>query len=135
MFGLVDRPFQKAIRPASNREVLHALLSYMKCVHTTFASWHCLPCEFGAGHPYSDCTGFAPNRNSYWARAVGCSPEPAFIEPLDSRTVTDMSWGMDWEEGNFNLKRALACAERQVHLMPSCQKTQLQYALLQYATG
>eukprot|EP00191_Tetraselmis_sp_GSL018_P004986 CAMPEP_0177611128 /NCGR_PEP_ID=MMETSP0419_2-20121207/20283_1 /TAXON_ID=582737 /ORGANISM="Tetraselmis sp., Strain GSL018" /LENGTH=223 /DNA_ID=CAMNT_0019106751 /DNA_START=65 /DNA_END=738 /DNA_ORIENTATION=- len=52
-------------------------------------------------------------RESYWARAVGCSPEPAFIEPLDSRTVSELCWDMDWEEGTFNLRRAIACAERQ----------------------
>ena len=82
-------------------------------------------------HPLS-----ALNRNAYWANAVGCSPEPAFIEPLDSKTVTELWWGDVTDiEGNWDLERAVACVERQLHLDPGCQKTQLQYALLQYAYG
>eukprot|EP00192_Tetraselmis_astigmatica_P006137 CAMPEP_0117677960 /NCGR_PEP_ID=MMETSP0804-20121206/17022_1 /TAXON_ID=1074897 /ORGANISM="Tetraselmis astigmatica, Strain CCMP880" /LENGTH=439 /DNA_ID=CAMNT_0005487275 /DNA_START=437 /DNA_END=1756 /DNA_ORIENTATION=+ len=104
MFGLVDAPYKKAIRPATNRQILAALLSHM--------------------------------RKSYWASAVGCSPEPAFIQPLDSKTVSAYWWGDSSDvEANWDLQRALACVERQLHLTPGCQKTQLQYALLQYAYG
>jgi hypothetical protein len=54
---------------------------------------------------------------------------------LDLVTVSELEWDMEWDEGNFNLRRAVACAERRVHLLPADQQAQLQYALLQYATG
>mmetsp|Transcript_5346 Transcript_5346/g.13660 ORF Transcript_5346/g.13660 Transcript_5346/m.13660 type:complete len:570 (+) Transcript_5346:130-1839(+) len=92
-----------AIKPASNRRILSAVLSYM--------------------------------RDAYWARAVGCSPEPALMEPLDLASVSELEWDMEWDEGSFNLSRALACAERRLHLLPGDQQAQLQYALLHYAAG
>ncbi|BDA45434.1 probable UPF0162 protein XF_1494 at C-terminar half [Coccomyxa sp. Obi] len=73
-------------------------------------------------------------RDTHWAAAVGCQPEPGLMVPVSLSTALGSNNTIAQVTG-MNMERAIAAAERRAYLLPGCRSTQLELCLLYYFAG
>eukprot|EP00878_Enallax_costatus_P017633 GHUV01018527.1.p1 GENE.GHUV01018527.1~~GHUV01018527.1.p1 ORF type:complete len:426 (+),score=190.14 GHUV01018527.1:1236-2513(+) len=74
----------------------------------------------------------AEQQHAHWCRAVGCSPQPAFMTQLSAATAVNRKVK---QLNGLSIERATAAARKRVSLLPGDMGIQLQLALLCYFSG
>lgn len=59
-------------------------------------------------------------RDTHWAAAVGCHPEPGLMVPISLSTALGAT-GTIAQVAGINMERTIAAAERRAYLLPQCR--------------